>query len=171
VNLPKLRAFNETRRALLDELEALDPAMLTAKPRAGKWSMLEIVEHLVLAERAVFKGLPDASRLVDGERGPGNHARYLLVLFILKSGVPVRVPSPEMVPRGDRSLTELRRSWDESQDWLRSYVDRVGPDGVRRAVFEHPVAGPMTVKQAVRMLRVHLGGHVRQIRALQRLLG
>jgi hypothetical protein len=158
------------RRALLDELEALDPAVLEARPRAGKWSMLEIVEHLVLAERAVFKGLPDTSRLVDGKRGPENHVRYLLVLFILRSGIPVRVPSPAMVPRGDRSLAELRRLWDENQDWLRSCIARLGPEGVRRAVFEHPVAGPLTVEQAVRMLRVHVGGHVRQIRALQRLL-
>jgi hypothetical protein len=79
VNLDeRLRSFDGMRRALLDELETLDPAVLEAKPRAGKWSILEIVEH--------------------------------------------------------------------------------------------PVAGPLTVEQAVRMLRVHVGGHVRQIRALQRFL-
>jgi DinB superfamily len=48
----RLRAFNEMRGALLDEMEALDPAKLVARPRVGKWSILEIVEHLVLAERS-----------------------------------------------------------------------------------------------------------------------
>ena len=51
----RLQAFDDTRRGLLDEMEALNPALLVAKPIAGKWSMIEIIEHLVLAERAVFK--------------------------------------------------------------------------------------------------------------------
>lgn len=167
----RLRALNDTRAALLDEMETLDPGALVAKPLVGKWSMLEIIEHLVLAERAVLKGLPDPSRLVENERRLGHRASYLLVLFILKSGIRVRVPSPAMVPRGQRSLAELRRLWDENQEWLRSCIARLGPNGIGRAICEHPVAGPMSVEQAVRMGQAHIEGHVRQIRTLQRLLG
>ena len=166
----RLQAYNDVRGALLDEMEALGPAALTAKPLAGKWSMLEIIEHLVLAERAVFMGLPDPSQLVDGERGFEHRVRYVIVMFVLKFGIRTRVPTPAMVPRGERSLAELRRLWDENQDWLRSCVDRLGPEGVRRVVLEHPIAGPLSLEQAVRMGQDHLDGHVRQIRALQRLL-
>ena len=74
----RLQAFDDTRRGLLDEMEALEPALLVAKPIAGKWSILEIVEH--------------------------------------------------------------------------------------------PIAGPLTVSQAVRLGQVHVDGHVRQIRRLRRLL-
>lgn len=164
------QALDDTRRALLDEMAALDPAALIARPLAEKWSMLEIIEHLVLAERAVLKGLPDLSRLTERRRGPGHRVRYLLVMFVLRSGIRVRVPSAAMIPQGDRSLAELRRLWDENQAWLRSCVDRLGANGIRRAVFEHPVAGPLTVEQAVRMDQVHINRHLRQIRALQRLL-
>ena len=166
----RLQAFDDTRRLLLDEMEALDPAMLTAKPIPGKWSMIEIIEHLVLAERAVFKGLPDPSRLVATRRGLGNRVRYLLVLFILTSGIPVRTPSPAMVPRSGRGLAELRRVWDESQRWLRSCIAHLGPEAGQKAVFEHPIAGPVTVSQAVRMGQIHVDGHVSQIRRLRRLL-
>lgn len=167
----RLQAFNAARGALLDEMEALDPDRLVAKPLAGKWSILEIVEHLVLAERAVFRGLPDPSLLVGNERGLGHRVRYLLVMFVLKAGIRVRVPARAMIPRGDRTLAELRRLWDENQAWLRLCIDRLGPDGIGRAVLVHPVAGPIDVTQALRMGQVHLNVHVRQIRALQRLLG
>ncbi len=166
----RLHAFNAARAAMLDELEHLDPAALVARPLAGKWSMLDIIEHLVLAERAVFRGLPDPLRLVEARRGVGHRIRYLLVMLVLTSGIRVNVPSPAMVPRGDRTLAELRRLWDDSQDWVRSCLDHHGPDIARRAVCEHPVAGPLTLEQALRMGQVHLDGHVRQIRALQRLL-
>jgi hypothetical protein len=166
----RLQAFDDTRRGLLDEMEALDPALLVAKPIAGKWSMIEIVEHLVLAERAVFKGLPDPSTLAENRRDLGHRGRYLLVMFILTSRIRVRVPSPAMVPQGDRGLAELRRLWDESQRWLRSCIAHLGPGAGRKAVFEHPIAGPLTVSQAIRMGQVHVEGHVRQIRRLRRLL-
>ena len=76
----RLQAFDDTRRGLVDEMEALDPALLVAKPIPGKWSMIEIVEHLVLAERAVFSGMPDPRRLVEKNRDFGNRVRYVLVL-------------------------------------------------------------------------------------------
>jgi len=166
----RLQAFDDTRRGLLDEMEALDPALLVAKPIAGKWSMIEIIEHLVLAERAVFKGLPDPSRLVEKERDLGHRVRYLLVMFILTSGIRVRTPSPAMVPQGGRSLAELYRLWNENQDWLRLCIAHLGSGAGRKAVFEHPIAGPLAVSQAVRMGQVHVEGHVRQIRRLRRLL-
>ena len=75
-----------------------------------------------------------------------------------------------MIPQGDRSLGELRRLWDENQEWLRAYIEGLDSRGFRRAVFEHPVAGPLSVPQALHMGQVHLDTHVRQIRRLQRLL-
>ena len=105
----RLQAFNEKRGALLDEMGALDPAKLVAKPLAGKWSILEIIEHLMLAERAVFQGMPEPSRLSERERRLKHRFGYAIVMFVLKYGIPVQVPSPAMLPQGDRSLGELRR--------------------------------------------------------------
>jgi hypothetical protein len=166
----RLQQFNEKRGALLDEMGGLDPAKLVAKPLAEKWSILDIIEHLVLAERAVLQGLPEPSQLRERERRLKHRFGYGIVMFVLKCGIPVRVPSPAMVPQGDRSLAELRRRWDENQEWLRAYIGSLDRKGFRRAVFEHPVAGPLSVEQAVHMDQVHLDTHVRQIRRLQRLL-
>jgi hypothetical protein len=166
----RVEAFNKMRIALLDEMEATNPAALVAKPLAGKWSMLEIVEHLVLAERAVLKGLPDVSGLVENERALTHRVRYLLVMALLSSTIRVEVPSSAMVPRGGRTLADLRDLWNENQNWLRNCIDVLGPKGVRSTVFEHPIAGPLSVEQTVRMGQVHVEKHLRQIRALQRVL-
>ena len=54
----RLQAFNEKRGALLDEMGALDPVKLVAKPLSGKWSMLEIIEHLVVAKGRSCRACP-----------------------------------------------------------------------------------------------------------------
>jgi hypothetical protein len=166
----RLQAFDVQRNALLDEMETLEPGKLLARPRAGKWSILEIVEHLVLAERVVFQGLPEPSQLKIREPRPKDRVRYHVVMFVLRTGIPVGVVSPAMLPEGGRDLAALRRLWDENQAWLRAYVESLGAKGIHRPALKHPVAGPLTLRQAIVMSRVHLDRHIRQIRTLQKLL-
>jgi len=88
-------------------------------------------------------------------------------MAILRFGIPVKVPSRRMVPTGQAPLTELRKRWDGNLHWLRTYAAGLEGGGEQRAVFLHPVAGPITLAQALRMDRLHLGVHLRQIRKRQ----
>ncbi len=162
-----IQALDNRRGALLDELATLSAEDLAAKPEAGGWSILEIVEHLILAERAILQGLPPLAELVVRPRSLKNRCIYPLVVTILKLGIPVKVPSRRMLPTGTVPLAELRGQWDETYRWLRSYVASLPPDGASRAVFQHPVSGPITLTQALRMDRLHLATHLKQIAKLQ----
>jgi hypothetical protein len=64
-------------------------------------------------------------------------------------------------------LPDLRRDWDEMRQWLRSYVERLDRGDPAKAVFGHPVAGPMTLQQTLDMGKLHLSTHTRQIRRLE----
>jgi len=159
----RIGALDRIRRALLDEVEALAPEVVEAKPRPEKWSILEIVEHLVIAEREILGGLPDASQLSGKRRSVKNRVLYAVVMTVLRYPIPVKVPSRGMVPKGESSLAELRSQWDENHRWLTSCVTSLDEEGLCQAVFVHPVAGPMTVMQAVRMDQIHVERHTRQI--------
>src|SRR3954447_12747248 len=123
----RLQALDERRNGLLDEMDALEPAKLLVKPIPGKWSILEIIEHLVLAERVVYQDLPDPSQLKVRKPRLKHRIRHLLVMFVLRTGIPVGIASPAMLPEGGRDLAELRRLWDENQAWLRACIQSVGP--------------------------------------------
>ncbi len=139
-----IQAFDDQRRALLDELAALPPEELRAKARPDKWSILEIVEHLVLAERFVLAGMPPAAELVARRRSLKNRCIYPIVLFVLKFSIPVKVPAKRMLPTGQASLADVRSAWDENLRWLRGYVAGVrggGPRPGRRARRRVPAPG------------------------------
>jgi len=148
-------------------VEALGANAISARPQPDTWSILEIVEHLVLAEAAILQGLPPAAELNDRPRSLKQRLLFQVVMAILRFGIPVRVPSRSMVPTGQAPLTELRKRWDENLHWLRSYAGGLDAAGERRAVFLHPVAGPITLAQALRMDRLHLAVHLRQIQKRQ----
>ena len=168
--IDRLARIERKRLALLEEVAALDEVTLTARPMAGKWSIREIVEHLVLAEDDVVGDFSRLDALDAQPRGIGHHVRYLIVLFVLRFRIPVTVPSRAMLPTGGRSLAELRETWDEHQRRLRSFVAGLTREGARRAIFRHPISGPLSVSQALVLLDAHLDSHIRQIRRRMQLL-
>jgi uncharacterized damage-inducible protein DinB len=166
----KFEIYDRNRHALLDDLLELNADQLKRKPRPDDWSILQIVQHMVLAERDVMQHLPEPKELIDRERGLRARLFYVLVLFILRWGIRVPVPAEGMVPDGNTSLPELRQQWDENLSWFRRYLDTLRLEDLKSAVFSHPVAGPLTGPQAGKMAQFHFDAHLRQIKKVKALI-
>ena len=160
--------IEESRERLLAELDALPRSVLEATPPSGGWSVLDIVEHLVLSEESVLADVDRPDRLRPKRRSLRSRLGFAAVIGVLSSPLKVRVPSSTMRPRGTRSYEELRAAWEERHRALRRHVIAVEEGRISGAVFEHPISGPLTTRQAVRMLQIHLERHTRQI---HRILG
>lgn len=165
--LQHIEALDVDRKALLDELSQVPDEVLQRKPDETRWSILEIVEHMVLAEREVLGNLPDSVRSLERPRSLRSRLAYPAVMFVLRRRIKVQVPSRSMIPKGDTSLPELRQEWDRNLEWLRAHVDQLEPEDRGRAFFLHPIAGPIDTMQAVKMARLHFETHRSQIRACQ----
>ena len=163
----QLEIYDQKRNALLDDLEWLNEDQIRGKPGPDNWSVLEIVQHMVLSEREVLQDLPGSKKLTDRKRGFRARLSYAVVLAVLRWNIPAPVPSDGMVPDGNTSLSKLRQQWDENLRWLRDYLDNLRPEDLQRAVFRHPIAGPMTVVQTIHMAQLHFDVHRRQIRKAQ----
>lgn len=158
-----IQTLDERRLALLQVLDGLAPAVLQARLRPGAWSALEILEHVVVAERVILQGLPDQADLVNRPRKLQHRMKYLLVKLVLKLAIPVKVPSKRMLPLGQRTLADLREEWDQHLRWLRAFEAGQAAGAPWQACFVHPVAGPITLVQALRMDLLHVGIHARQV--------
>lgn len=151
------------RDVLLARLAAQAPAHLTRKDPPDRWSPLEIVEHLVLAERSVFRDLDALADLEEAPQRFRGRLLRLLVEVILRGPFRVRVPARSMAPSGSWSLEECGVEWRRNHTRLRAYVESLSDAGCQRAIFTHPVSGPLTVSQAIHLMSVHLGTHERQL--------
>ena len=159
-----LQSLNLERLAPLDQVGQVDAERLSTRRVADEWSLIEILEHLVVAEREVLQDLPDASELREQRRGLRGRLAYPFVLFVLRRGIMVKVPSPTMVPKGGASLEDLRRMWDENQSWFATYVEGLDESRENPAVFAHPVTGPLTVKATIELACAHFDSHLRDVR-------
>ena len=166
----KLQIYDRNRLALLADLERFNDDQLRRKPGPRDWSLLQIAQHMVLAERDVLQYLPEPDDLIARKRGLRARILYVLVLLILRWNIRVPVPSEGMAPDGNTSLSELRQKWDENLRWLSGYLDTLKPEDLKRAVFSHPVAGPLTGPQAAKMAKFHFDAHFRQISRVKALI-
>jgi len=166
----QLEIYDQQRNALLDSLERLNDEQLRIKPGPDNWSLLEIVQHLVLSEREVLQDLPELKELTARKRGFRAPLSYAVVLAVLRWNIPAPVPSDGMVPDGNTSLSEMHLQWDENLRWFRGYLDSLKPEDLERAVFSHPVAGPLTGPQAGKLAQYHFDAHLRQIRKVKSLI-
>ena len=163
----QLEIYDQQRKTLLDDLERLNDEQLRRKPGPDNWSLLEIIQHLVLSEREVLQGLPESKKLTAQKRGLRARLSYALVLAVLRWNIPAPVPSDGMVPDGNTSLSELQQKWDENLSWLREYLNTLGPEDLSRAVFRHPIVGPMTAVQTIYLAKLHFDVHFRQLRKVR----
>lgn len=164
--LKQIETLDIDRKALLDELRQFSMDTLARKPGEDRWSILEIVEHMVLAERTILKNLPDSELTTDEPQSLKSRVLYPIVVFVLSRKIPVKVPARSMLPKGKSSLEELSGRWDENFGWLKSHLKDLGPGEHRLAIFSHPVVGPIDTAQTVKMARLHFDIHRRQIRTL-----
>jgi len=166
--LERLSSIERKRARLLDEIAATPAAMVSSHPRPGKWSIQEIVEHLVLSEVGVLGDLAALREVQPQRRALKHRIRYWVVMFVLRFDIPVQVPSRVLLPRGERSVADLAHQWEEQHRLLGAWLANPEPRQVGQPLFRHPIAGPMTVVESLRMLEVHLDRHTRQVRALMR---
>jgi uncharacterized damage-inducible protein DinB len=162
----QLQRIEALRDAVLAEVAAAPDTQRRHRPTPDAWSALEVLEHLVLAERVVlgpsaqWRDRPSASRSLR------DRVRYHMVRLVLQQRIKVRTPSEQMRPSGRVSFTQLRTAWMTQQEALREFVLSLDAAGARRAIFHHPIAGPLTVRQALQLLEVHLRGHAAQVHRL-----
>jgi len=148
---------------LLQHLNPLSDDVLYFKAQADKWSIVEVIEHLVVAEEnmlAQLTGAPSAAPLDPQDRSAKN---FHIVIKVMTRDIPVDVPDESMEPHGRFSLPELLGRWDGTRQKTRAYIGGINSEKAGDLVYRHPFAGPLDMAETLRFIDVHFDNHMRQI--------
>ena len=167
--LPKLRsgfdAYERQRLDLVGALNTLNEMQLAWKQTPEDWSILQIVEHLVLSDelmgRASDRFIAKSKLLIFRVLPP--FVRRFLVLSALKRNTVLPLPLAAMEPRGQSPLGELRIRWEAVRRVIHTDLDGMTRDTER---WFHPALGPLTAAQLLDLGRTHAAYHIRQIEAI-----
>ncbi|MCB1034897.1 MAG: DinB family protein [Acidobacteria bacterium] len=168
--LPELKEGLDELRAgraeLWRQLERLPEEARNQPIRRGAWSPLQILEHVMLAEKA-------ALRFLESGREPGPRSLKgslmkvaLRAFFALR--LRARAPVASVLPKAEPSREQTEAAWEEVHRGLAAFLERVRPETLHQPVFRHPLVGAMDAPETLGFLRRHLRHHSRQLAALPR---
>jgi uncharacterized damage-inducible protein DinB len=161
----RYEALEELREGVLREVRGLSPAQRTFQPAPDAWSAVQVIQHLLLAERESVRFLKSGRE--PGRRSFKHRILHVGVRLVLASGLRVKAPSERVLPQEDLSLEELEAAWQETRQELLEYLGGVPADRLKRQVFRHPIAGPLDIEQALDFFSNHLRHHRRQLARIQ----
>ncbi|MBC8102990.1 MAG: DinB family protein [Cytophagales bacterium] len=173
---PKLQryldAIEQQRTALQSTVLALSDAQLDWTPPAATdaWSIRQIAEHLVLSDESV--GCARDPQTIEPEapmfRILPRAWRRALILWALRRGTVLPLPSPDLAPRGTVPLPDLLSRWEAARGQMRRFLETLPPRRASPLCYAHPVTGPLTPVQMLELGETHTAYHTRQIETLRR---
>lgn len=168
--LRSLSILERRRRNLFCRLQRWTPEQLGLRPSPGGWSALDLLDHLILTEKAVLdtirRNLSLSIKVKFSDR-----CRNSLLLVFMALPVRLRVPgSVQHIVPGNRQfdLLALRRRWRDDRKILSGFLRDLDSNVLKSGVFRHPAGGWTTPFGALLFLHSHFLHHMYQLRRLHK---
>ncbi|MBW7467906.1 putative damage-inducible protein DinB [Pontibacter aydingkolensis] len=162
--------LEKSRNRLLDVLEGLDDDILNTPPAEGKWSINQIIYHLIEVEKLttgyVANKLQKKESLVTSSF---THSfKSLLLKLALRSGRKYKAPAVVADVPDTVMLHKMRQHWDDTRFKLEDVLNEVPGELMDKCLFKHPYVGPLSITQTLSFLQDHFDHHERQIQQLMK---
>jgi uncharacterized damage-inducible protein DinB len=156
------------RLALLARVEGWDNDRLNAQPQPGKWSIVQILCHLTLAEglslASIRKQLSDPSGLP--KSGVASAVKTWALKMFLRSRLKFKAPARSTDLPDQQSFEVTKSEWDNVRRGVKEVIDSFPTELEDSLIFKHPVMGPMNISQTLSFFSEHFDHHARQVNAL-----
>ena len=152
--------LNMTEGWLADELAGLSPAQLTFRRAPGTWTILEVVDHLLVVGPIYWQDLQDALRGPGGQKSAASDAD-ILWYGIDRSNRETAIPSE--VPKGLKDLSAGLEAHRKLHARLVEYV-RTTKDDLRGHIVKRQSCDAY---QWALLISTHEQRHILQIREIK----
>jgi hypothetical protein len=166
--LARLDRLNTALDQFLQQLQQHDQAVLDRRPASGRWSAMDVLHHLHLAEGYAHKYI--AKKLSFDPDIPAANLSSRLRTSLMKAffASPTRRKAPQAVdtpsfPQGV-SIEELREDWMAQRQQLYDYLQELDEKWIDKQVYKHPFAGRLTLDGMLTFFESHLARHKKQVK-------
>ncbi len=157
-----LAHFDMTESWLVSELEGLSTSQLTFKMTPESWNIMEVVEHLAIAEPQYWQRVQDSMKQPASEKKAETTDAAILWYGIDRTN---RARTGEArVPHGKfKNVQESLAEFRKLRGTVRTYANTTQEDPRSRLLLE----GNMDVYQWLLMISTHSQRHILQIREIK----
>jgi hypothetical protein len=170
-----LNYLDTERAALAEALELVPPTLRDQSPGTDRWSVAQVLQHLVMIEtrigRGVNKWLDDARKAGLGPETETASVLNSLPLQLIIDRTNRRNAPDEVRPQGKFDAASAWTAMAQTRADLRASA--IGADGLAlsEVIQPHPVLGPINLYQWLLFVGSHEARHTDQVREIAAELG
>lgn len=138
------------------------------RPGAGEWNLLQVMRHLITAEQQSLIYIQrNIGRAEDVPRsGLGSAFRHLLLKIALTLPLKFKAPKIAEVSEENPDFETMKAEWDAVRNDLQELIHECSDDTLAKALYRHPRAGYLNIKQALEFMETHITHHQKQIKRI-----
>lgn len=170
----KFDKIEHSKSDLLQKLKNIETQKLNFKPKENKWSILQIIFHIVKTEHLIIISIEKNLKNFQNNKknvlnaGIISSIKYYFFILMLKS--PLKIKAPKIlagVPE-TYNFENLINKWDSLRNNLKNMLDSFPKNSKNKIFFTHPYGADLTINQTLVFLYVHLERHKKQIKNILR---
>lgn len=163
----RLDTMNHDLDNMVKYLSTFSEEQLNKKPQPDSWSALQVVNHLILAEKNSLayckKKLSFNPKLK--KAGIASSVRATLAKFYLMSPLKRKAPkgvSAEFLPDHD-TLDSVKEKWNKTRIDIKQFIDDLPSEYVDKEVYKGPFGGRLSIEGMLEFFKYHFLRHKKQI--------
>ena len=159
------------RNHLLVTLRNLPSDRLEYAPE-GKWSIRQILAHLIAAERLSILYLNKKILGIEDVENTGLAEEIKMVLLRMSQRLPLKFKAPRVVVEHTTAYAtfeELAADWEKTRTELKTLLEKFDDTQIRKKIYKHVRAGRLNVQHSLMFFREHIIHHTPQINRLLKL--
>ena len=157
--------LEKSRKALFDDLRNNSDEIINEKPSLEKWSIAQVIEHLIMAEEASLEYLKKKTQ--DTSKVPvagfKNQWRFLIVQTVFFMNVKYKSPAYIDPPVKFVRVAELDARWTKVRSELLALLNRLPEHDLNKEIWKHAIAGKMNIRQMLAFFTIHFNRHRKQV--------
>ncbi len=158
------------RRKTLDLVRHLTPEQFNRSPEPGKWSVAQIMSHLIGGEKLSLSYLQKKIQGVEQAEDTGLWEEVKITLLKISQRLPgLKFKAPQRIVENTvlyPDFSTIEREWDMVRTEFKAFLEKIPNQFVNRRIYKHPRAGYLNVRHALIFFREHVIHHTPQLKKL-----
>ncbi len=163
----KYLALDAELISLFEELSKYSFEVLDKKPKPGAWSVLEVLQHLLVVEKKSLAYAKKKSSYPESLKNANfnDHFRQFLLYLYLRAPLKIKAPALVNEEQFVQGVTfeELMEDWQQARQELMAFLDSVPQEWAGKLIFR-TFAGRMTLGGMLFFFKEHFARHKKQIK-------
>ncbi|QNL21710.1 DinB family protein [Hyphobacterium sp. CCMP332] len=164
----KFESMEMDKIAIFDKISLLDNEFLNKPPAKDKWSIIQILHHLIQAEKATLNYIKKKTQSPEKLQKAGliEKLKSLVLNYYLKSPKKWKAPAVvNTIPEQDNLENTIMIYNNNRNEWY-SFLIQMPDDWARKKIFRHPITGRMDMHMTLDFLNLHAKRHFKQINSI-----